>query len=225
MILTTPIVDEVRAKIVSVLNLEYDIVVTKATKFIRFDWRSLVQQYEKLGFNGLKAPWIVVRVFPSERADWGQANMCQSIPIEIFLIENESNEIRLRAREDSTGTTVKVDSTTGLFVDQRIFFPTVNEWRTITAVNSHRDFTVNSSVRVVTNDALVSDITKDVEVKIEKLRTEFSPGKTFTSFQIVDDPTTDLSDMNPANEYFLGENFNLLVGSCYISALVGETLA
>lgn len=223
MILSERIFNEINSIVVSTLSLPSQAIVTKATKFVRFDWKSLIQLFESVG-GGLEPPYCIIRPGPSQESDWGMHNMAFTIPLEIFLVESERNKINTTVITGAASATQEVTSTAKMFVDQRLYFETAGVYRIVASITDATHVVLTSSVTTVNGEGVTSDITSDVEVKIEKLRTAFKPGGSFTTFQLVTDPSTDVSDMNPANDHYGHDNYSLLAGSCYLEPLLGETL-
>jgi hypothetical protein len=228
--LTTPLASELTSLIAEELDLTNAAIVTKATKFVRFDWKTLIQRFQlTAGSEGNEPPWCILRFGPSEQAEdfSGMSNLVYRIPCEIFLIEDERNAISTDIVSVTGPASAILGSVERLFVGQYLWIKNdVTEIVQILTINTNTDevtFVGDVGGTFSPGMDVISDITKDIEQKIEKIRNILKPGFTFTNFQVVDDPEMDISDMNPANEFFEKDNYNILAGSLFLRCLVGET--
>lgn len=224
-ILSERVVPELQALVVSTLGLSSDAIVTRATKFVRFDWRELLEYFQQnVSGQGTKPPWCILRLGPEEPADWGMAVNAFTVPIEIFFIEDERDIVGTTCTEATTDETQTLASVAGIFVGQRLLWQTNQIFgivQSIDTLNSAVTFDVNINSHI--NEIVSSDISSDVHCKMELLRSALYRGTSgFTTFQIVEDPLIDVSDINPANETHLHDNFSLLAGSVYLKILVGD---
>jgi hypothetical protein len=214
---------EVNAKVVTTLGLDTEAIVTKATKFVRFDWRELLSYFENLGL-GTTPPWVIIRPGPEEETNWDMASHTAIVPIEIFLVESEVNRVKTTVSNGINSVTQTVGSTTKMFVGQRLWFATAQSFAIVLTVDSSTQITLETAVNTISGETILSEIQSDVHVKMEKLRRAFSAANTFTYFQILEDTVIDVSDMNPVNESVEKDNYILFAGSCYAKLVVGETL-
>lgn len=230
-IVTERVYNEINSIVVSTLNLSATTIVVKATKFLRFDWRTLVHFFEQ-SQPGISPPWFLLRPGPTEEAAWAMGTHHELLPIELFIIEDERNEIATQINGTQSITTstqtITVDDTTRMFVGQRLDFRlSMNQVDGIvTNVFSSTQVTVSGlpiSFSLPDNSLVTSDITSDVDCKVELLKTAFLPGTVFSNFAILEDIKTDVSDMNPAND-LEESNYPLFAGSIYMKVLVGETI-
>jgi hypothetical protein len=223
--LSGPVYDEVKAKIATALGYsDNSKIITDSRKLIRYDWRSLVAAFEKSG-NGLNPPYVVIRPLPSEEANFGMAVHAFQIPIEIYYINSENN----KALADITTPAsylnpATVSDTSNMFVGQTLWFLTSQITSKVTAINSPTSIRLDSSMPVSSTQKVVSEVVQDVGYRIGQIRTAFRPGGSFTNFQITEDPSEFISDLNPVNDYFEGNNYQMFGSSCCIKILVGEIL-
>jgi hypothetical protein len=223
-ILTERIFDEINSTVKSTLGLSNNAIVTKATKFVRFDWRALIHFFETEAV-GIEPPYCIIRPGPAQEESWGMAVHAYSIPIEVFFVENAKNRFTGTVTTAVVaGITVETESTTKLFVGQRLYFETADSYRFVATINSATEFTVDTAITLADGEEIRSDLPSDVETKMDMLRTAFRQGTVFTNFQLMEDPLTDVSDMNPVNEHMGESNYSLFAGSCFFKALVGEIL-
>jgi hypothetical protein len=220
--MTERVFAEINETVKTTLALPNDAIITKATKFVRFDWRSLMAYFEK-EVIGLEAPYCIIRPGPSEPAEWGMSNHCLYIPIEIFYIDNERNRVNTTLSTINSPTEIVVADDSFMFVDQRLYFATTNEYGFVSALPGANVVQLSAAITPTVGEIIRSDITSDVEVKIEKLRTVFIQGVEYDTFQLMEDPLTDVSDLNPVNDHMGPDNYTLFAGSCFFKPLVGET--
>jgi len=223
--LSGPVYDEVKVKIATALGYsDNSKIITDSRKLIRYDWRSLVAAFENTG-AGLNPPYVVIRPLPSEEADYGMAVHCFKIPIEIYYINSERNKaLSSISTPSSYLNPATVSNTNNMFVGQTLWFLTSQTSAKITAINSPTSISLDSNMPVSTSQQVVSEVIQDVGYRIGQIRTAFRQGTSFNSFQIVDDPAEFISDLNPVNDYFEGNNYQMFGSSCYFKALVGEIL-
>ena len=105
-----------------------------------------------------------------------------------------------------------------------MLFRSANAYGRVLTVDSGTQITLETSITTTANESVVSDITSDLEVKCEKLRGAFRRAGSYTNFQILTDPQTDVSDLNPANAFYEENNYMLVAGSCFIKLLIGEVI-
>ncbi len=225
-ILSERCIPELQALVVSTLSLPSTSIVVRATKFVRFDWRQLIEYFEQNIANaGLQPPWTIIRIGPEEEADWGMAVNAFTVPAEIFFIEDERNEVVSSSLLTANSNTQRVANNTGFFVGQRLLWQTAQQYGIIQTITPTIPFTtlgLDTIVNATNTEIVSSDISSDVHGKVELVRTALYRGGTFTNFQIVEDPVIDVSDINPVNEIEQHENFNLLAGSVFVKLLVGD---
>lgn len=220
-ILSERVIPEVMTNVVNTVGLTSSNVITLATKWERFDWRSLLEFIEQTQ-PGITPPWVIIRQGPTQAVDWGMQNQCLNLPLEIFYVNALRNAVASQTSTTGNGVVKTMSTTAGMFSGQRLWFVTTGVFGIISTVDSATQITLESAITTVSEQAY-SDIVSDVEVLMEKLRRIFSPLTTFTNFQIVEEPETDVSDINPANEYYGKDGFPLFAGSCFAQLLVGET--
>jgi hypothetical protein len=219
--LTGAAYDEITAKVIDVLDLSSGIVVTKATKFVRFDWKDLLASYEANPLEGMQPPWCIMRLMPSQEEEWGMANHCYVLPIEIFYITPEYLNTNTTVTTGATSTTQTVGSTSGMFVGQRLYFITANVSRIISSITDGTHVVLTASVTTTTGETVMSDITDDIERKMEILRDTFRAGEQFTNFQLPYDSQMDVSDTNDVNIDMEHPNYTLIGASVFIRPMVG----
>lgn len=217
---------EVTKELANIVSTQFGLsgrnIVTKATKMARYDWRDLLQMNEDSSSTGIDLPMAVMRFGKSTPADWGLSNKSYNQPVDIILVA------ATRERQETTITvgvnnaTQTVASTTGMFVGQQLYFNTADVWRRITAINSP-NITLDAAVNTTTNERVFSEVVTDVESLLEKLRDYLSFGTAFTSFQVIEEPSIDVSDTNYVNQVFYGANYPLFAGILSYTLLYGET--
>lgn len=227
-VLAERVYNEINGIIVTALKLNSSVIVTKATKFVRFDWRTLMHYFETTGI-GINPPWVIIRPGPSEEADYAMGTHHQTIPIEIFLIQSDRNSVVSEATSDGIFTffplpahaSFNVTNANNMFIGQRLLIADTN-YSFITAITG-TTISVSPIISVSQGDSITSDITSDVDVQCDIIKSAFLPKNIFQNFAILEDVKNDVSDMNPAND-LEESNYNLLAGSVYIKILVGEIL-
>jgi hypothetical protein len=223
-ILTERIFDEINSTVKSTLGLSNNAIITKATKFVRFDWRALIHFFETEA-AGIDPPYCIIRPGPAQVENWGMAVHAYSIPIEVFYVNHLKNRFSGTATSAVVAdTTIETEDTTKLFVDQRLYFETADAYRFVTAINSATEFEVDLAITLADGEEIRSDLSSDVEARMDHLRTAFRQGTSFTNFQLMEDPLTDVSDLNPVNEHMGENNYSLFAGSCFFKPMVGEIL-
>lgn len=222
-IVTERVFDEINSIVVSAIGLSSTAIVTKTTKFVRFDWRQMIELFEQSVSGGMEPPWCIIRPGVDEPAEWDMASISVVRPVEIFLIESERNRIKttITSANVIAGTTLTVASTTKMFIGQRLYLKTTDVYVYVQSITDATHVVITVATVAVNGEELVSDLSSDVEVKIEKLRFAFKPGGSYTNFQILADPVCDISDMNPVNEAHEHSQYYLFAGSCYIELLTG----
>jgi len=196
-------------------------VITRATKMARYDWRDLIQRDEATG-TGLNTPFVVLRIGRATPQDWGLQNKAYLYPVDLILVHNSNNRLDATLQPGATGVNQNYSATTGIFVGQKHWFEGTDAWRTVTAF-SGSGVTLDSSIVTSTGERVFSETVRDIEVRMEQLMDAIGWGDAFTSFQIVEEPDLDVSDMNYVNQIFLGANYPLLAGILSLKLLIGET--
>lgn len=222
-ILVERVFPEIADTIASTVGLDSSNIISKSTKFIREDWLTLLQYFQSLSSLGLEPPYVILRPMPLIPEDYGMANVYSTLPIEIFFINSERNRIGTTCTGNDSTAVKTVASTTNMFAGQRLFFKTANDFRLVVSVDSATQVTLSSTITTVNEENIVSDLSSDIECRVDQLRYAFRRGERFTNYQIMQDPESDVTDMNPLNEALSSENYQVFGGSCTIYALIGES--
>ena len=214
---------EMQAKINSGLTLGVNVKVVQALKIERYDLRQLIADLDIQGTGGFEMPLIVFRYFPAEAVDWGMQNEAYSQRIEIYFMDRSDNEIYTSITTGATNASQTVASTSKMFVGQILTFETTKQVATIKTIDSPTGLTFEAALTTVTNEKVSSELITDVGVRIQQIKDLFLPGTTFTNFQILEQGSLDLTDMNPVNSALMEKNVQMLAGAFSLNILYGNT--
>jgi hypothetical protein len=227
MSLVNLVFEEVKEVIASALGYtDQTRIIAEATKLIRFDWRSLVSLWDR-GGDGINPPYVVVRPLPTMEAYFGLAADCWYQPFEIYYIDSERNRASATATTGASyANPITVTNTNNMFVGQEIWFDSTSPQvlTTIESILSPTSIKAASAIPSNITGTIVSDVTSDVAFKTEKIKLAFTRGGSFTNFQVMEDPGLFISDLNPANDYFLSGNYGVYAASATVNLLVGRII-
>ena len=214
---------EMQAKINSGLTLGVNVKVVQALKIERYDLRQLIADLDIQGTGGIEMPLIVFRYFPAEAVDWGMQNEAYSQRIEIYFMDRSDNEIYTSITTGATNASQTVASTSKMFVGQILTFETTKQVATIKTIDSSTGLTFEASLTTVTSEKVSSELITDVGVRIQQIKDLLIPGTSFTNFQILEQGSLDLTDMNPVNSALMEKNVQMLAGAFSLNILYGNT--
>ena len=214
---------EMQAKINSGLTLGVNVKVVQALKIERYDLRQLIADLDIQGTGGIEMPLIVFRYFPAEAVDWGMQNEAYSQRIEIYFMDRSDNEIYTSITTGATSASQTVASTSKMFVGQILTFETTKQVATIKTIDSSTGLTFEASLTTVTSEKVSSELITDVGVRIQQIKDLLIPGTSFTNFQILEQGSLDLTDMNPVNSALMEKNVQMLAGAFSLNILYGNT--
>lgn len=214
---------EMQAKINSGLTLGVNVKVVQALKIERYDLRQLIADLDIQGTGGIEMPLIVFRYFPAEAVDWGMQNEAYSQRIEIYFMDRSDNEIYTSITTGATNASQTVASTVKTFVGQILTFETTKQVATIKTIDSSTGLTFEASLTTVTSEKVSSELITDVGVRIQQIKDLLIPGTSFTNFQILEQGSLDLTDMNPVNSALMEKNVQMLAGAFSLNILYGNT--
>ena len=214
---------EMQAKINSGLTLDADVKVVTALKIERYDLRQLIADLDINNTSGIKMPLIIFRHFPAEAADWGMHNESYTQRIEIYFMDRSANEIYTTVTTGATSDVQTVASTAGMVVGQILTFETTRQVATIKSIDSSTQVTFAAPLTTVIGEKVGSELITDVGLRVQQIKDLFAPGTSFTNFQIVEQGSLDVSDMNPVNSILMEKNVQMLTGAFSLNILYGNT--